>query len=559
MRTQRYDRPIALIVVLLIILTLFALPVFAQDDARSPHSLVIVLDGVRPDLLLNMQPPAIESLIDGSWWPRSKGNEPMTAWSYTARDVEDANPNSGPNHASIMTGVLASRHGAFTNSQFSAGVTDIAAYPHYLDRLESHYPQLTTVFLASWDADFTMITQADYRRMGQGGYGAASIRDDRRIAEIAVTILSGRDPETPIEGTDTRWEGGDADALFVFFDSTDAGGHTTILDPFDIRGFYPFHPDYIKALMTLDGYIARMLDAIVQRPTLEDEDWQIILTTDHGGFLANHGYDNATTRGVWFMISSSQVTAGELPAGVHHYDTAVTVLSHFSYPLPTGSLTLDGVDRGFGASPAPSPSPESRGISRVTGNQAAPDPLLLDADGFTLFFPLAADPFRYLKASRPLLTLQDRSGELYKLTIRDDHRFWVGIGGRLGNKEGGVTPDTVRSHWVRTLGAETISLGESGIVESARTYGLLPELNRETLVGIRVDGSGVVTLFGDRSDGYLYSVSGTAITGVSALYGTPLEVMFGESPSSYVQIDAALPLPEIHRLYREGQLSSTAP
>ena len=550
-----------IIVLLLIIPTIM---IMAQEG-RDPHSLVIVLDGVRPDLLLNVRPPAIQSLIDGSWWPESIEPHPKTAWTYTARAVEDANPNSGPNHASIMTGVSAAQHGAFTNSQFRAGVVDIARHPHYLDRLEHYDPRLTTVFLASWDADYTMIANADFRRIGQGGHGMASVLDDRRITEIAETILSGRRLDDPIMGTDSQWDGGDVDALFIFFDSTDAGGHSTMFNPFDNRGFYPFHPAYVDALLTLDGYIARILTALTERATLDQEQWQIILTTDHGGFLADHGYDNVTTRGVWFLVSSPQVIPGPLPPGVHNYDAAVTALSHFSYPLPTGPVSLDGVDRSRGADPD---SPEAYSILSLPpeqtmiypGDHNDPQQLVVGPEGFTVWFPLPADPFRYLRTSRPILTLQDSLGDRFTITIRDDYRFWVGLGGRLGNKDGTVTPDIMTPHWVRTLGAgmsytDTATSRESYV---SAIYGLLPQLDRETLIGIRIDGSGVMTLFADRSDGYLYSISGEAIPGFSAVQGTPIRLTFHESITSYRMTGAALSLPEIYRMYREGQLTQAA-
>ena len=467
-------------------------------------SLVVILDGVRADALLNSGAEQLIRLIREPWQ-----EEYETAYSFKAGTIPDANPNSGANHASIMSGVTAAKHGVYTNTLFADGAADINSYPHYLDILEQTNPDIRTAFLASWDADYTMIQSADFKRKGLGGHGKASISDDALIGEYAEIMLQGGQTSIPGSGG-TGWTGGDIDALFIFFDSPDAGGHGFNLDILGSLGFYPYNPDYLAMIKSCDSYIKTAMDTITRRPDFAYEDWQFVFTTDHGGFGTSHGYYNASSMSVWFMHTAKDLEAGELAGIPKNYDLTATVLHHFG--LDTEKMKqegrLDGTAqvavKSGNLNQYPIVPPES--FSGEGLLQEGLLPVEFNSDGFTVVMKYNHPWYDILRSRHAIFST---SSELFasagfKFGIFTDYEFWTGIGGRRGKTDGSISYDDPDSDQNRSIGVTADWNGEH-----TSFYSLIPQPGRETFIGFSVDGEGNAILYCDRSDGYLYFVTGS--------------------------------------------------
>ncbi len=288
--------------------------------ASANKSLVIALDGVRADALLQANTPNIEGLINNTWSASYK-----TAYSFSAQTIFDADPWSGPNHASIMTSVTSAKHQVTGND--NVGLGNYATWPHYLKRLETANPSLNTAYLVSWATDLQIPSNADYIKQETDAANTARV----------VNILNGT-------FSDTSWAAGtDPDAMFLFLDEPDHAGHA--------YGFSPAIANYITALQTVDGQIGQILTALKARPNFSNENWQIIITSDHGGSPdLNHGYPRADNWTIPFIVTSKTVQAGELAGTASNVDTAITALAHMG--LTTTGLGLDGVVRGASVLPA---------------------------------------------------------------------------------------------------------------------------------------------------------------------------------------------------------------
>ena len=471
-------------------------------------SLVMILDGVRADALLNSGAAQLTQLIREPWQ-----GDYETAYSYKAQTILDANPNSGANHASIMSGVTAAKHGVYTNAMFADGDADIDSYPHYLDILEQVNPNIRTAFLASWGVDYTMIQSADFKREGQGGHGRASITEDRLISSYIEKILQGGRTFLPGSGG-TEWMGGDIDALFVFFDTPDAGGHGFDLDIFGPVGFYPYNPDYLEMIRTCDSYIETAMQAISQRPDFAYEDWQFVFTTDHGGFGAFHGYYNASNMSIWFMHTAKDLKAGELAGIPKNYDLAATVLHHFG--LNTEKMKQEGVQDGAAQVTVkpknlnydPGREPESLDDGELL-------PVKFDADGFTVVMKYNHPGYDMFRSQHAIFsTPSELASAGIKFGIFTDYEFWTGIGGHLGKTDGSITYDDRDADQNRSIGVtanwESDGGGSgSGSGREASFYSLVLQPGRDTFIGFSVDGEGNAILYSDRSDGYLYFITGS--------------------------------------------------
>jgi len=72
----------------------------------------------------------------------------------------------------------------------------------------------------------------------------------------------------------------DPDVLFVYFRDVDEKGHD--------HGFDVTVSEYMSQIEKTDLYIKRIIDSLESRPSFENEEWLITVSTDHGGLCDTH-------------------------------------------------------------------------------------------------------------------------------------------------------------------------------------------------------------------------------------------------------------------------------
>jgi len=272
----------------------FVLAATAAAAPQRAKSLVVCFDGWRADAVGPAATPSVDRLATGAWQPGYRA-----FFTATARVIDDAPSVSGPNHTAILTGLTARRSGVQSNDD--AELSAVRA-PDYLRLLEEHDAALVTLKLAAWPRDERIPSGAD----------VVAIGPDATIVARAATALAG-----------------DVDALFLFLDGPDAAGHA---EGFETQA-------YVRAVREADAALARLLTVIAARPSFADEDWQILVTTDHGGVGRDHGGASAAETTIPFLVASRETPLAT--GSARNVDVAPTVLAHFGIdPAP---LRLDGV------------------------------------------------------------------------------------------------------------------------------------------------------------------------------------------------------------------------
>jgi hypothetical protein len=290
----------------------------AEANAQQ-KTLVIGVDGLRADAMELANTPFLDSLLSGSFG----GGTFHTAYSPYAQ-AEDITI-SGPNHSSMLTGVHRDRHGVTDNSY--SGI-NFDQYPDYLSRLEAANPSLNTVRLMTWTSGHNaMPTGADF----------AINSSDQGNANQTAQLLAGTHPSI----------NADPDAIYLFLDDVDLAGHS--------GGFCDNRvqcPGYFNEIEQVDGQIGQVLSAISARPGFANEDWQIILTSDHGGNPdGGHGGGTPEKRTIPFVVSGRNVAPGLPFPAPRNVDVAKTVLTHMGVAIPD---SLDG--HAVGVEPTASPA-----------------------------------------------------------------------------------------------------------------------------------------------------------------------------------------------------------
>jgi len=291
-------------------LALLWLNTACAEEAPSPKVLLIGLDGVRVDILAQAHTPNIDALAGAGLFSDQ-------AW--TGEETV-----SGPGWSSMVTGVWADKHGVH-NNDFSEN--DYARFPDFLTRLEQV------------DTAFNTFAVLDWPPLGETVDGGPLISD---AIDVKVTF-DGEDlgydvaDSLSVLAAIDHLTHADPDAAFVYLGNIDVVGHDT--SSLDSR--------YLAAIEAADVQVGQLLDAVRARATHADEDWLILMSTDHGRRDdGGHGGQSLEERTIFYLASGSarDAVGVDRPDGPFIVDVAVTALAHLGVAVDP-AWGLDGTVR----------------------------------------------------------------------------------------------------------------------------------------------------------------------------------------------------------------------
>lgn len=237
---------------------------FAQQE---PKVLFIGIDGVRSDALIQANTPNLDDLMSNGLYTYDSWHLGVTV--------------SAPSWSSMLTGVWEAKHNIYNNSYTGSNYDE---YPYFPTRAKEYKPDLKAVEVTSWGP---MSDISNGGSVYNGGWDQSILvpTDDVILSTAQTQLL---DP--------------DLDILFVHFDDVDAVGHG--------NGFAPDISIYMNQIEYIDNQIGQLLNSLYSRVNYEDEDWLILLTTDHGGIGFGHGGNTNNERHIWWIASGSSIPNG---------------------------------------------------------------------------------------------------------------------------------------------------------------------------------------------------------------------------------------------------------
>ena len=273
---------------LLLILLCVPLLINAQTTKKV---LLIGIDGCRADALELANTPTIDNLIANGVYSPDALNDDITI--------------SGPGWSAILCGVWSNKHLSVDNSFVG---TDYTNYPPLFKRIEDFDNNLHTVSICNWNPinDYIVQNHADYK---------LNVSSDADVSSEAVNYLSSNDP----------------DCMFLHFDDVDHAGHAD--------GFSPNVSQYITAIEGVDAYISPIMQSISQRPNYANEDWLVLITTDHGGLGTSHGGNSIEEQNIFVIASGNAIAQSTILA-----DSNMIFDSVYNCLADTTELQFDGVD-----------------------------------------------------------------------------------------------------------------------------------------------------------------------------------------------------------------------
>ncbi len=254
--------------------------------------LFIGLDGCRTDALLAANTPALDSLM----------NQAVVSLHCD----RGAHTVSVPGWSTLLHGVNPDKH-SLTSNSFRGN--NYKRYPDLFHYINLYHSDLSLATITHW-ADFLRITTfEDY---------ANFFKTDEKVKDDAIRLIENCTP----------------DVLLLHFDDIDGAGHN--------KGFAPNIPEYIQSIEYNDQLTQEIMEVIYQREATLNEEWLVIVATDHGGNGTGHGGqdDLEETRFVFLIVRTPQQSRVDIPSS-HNVDVMPTILEYLQIPI-NDDWDLDG-------------------------------------------------------------------------------------------------------------------------------------------------------------------------------------------------------------------------
>ncbi len=209
---------------------------------------------------------------------------------------------SGPGWASLLTGVWIDQHGIKDNRFFGGR---FQAHGHFMRTIKEMKPGAWCASFADWPpihnsiADGSRVNGKEFLDVkftcdsDKKRHGTDYPEKDIEIRDAALNTLRTQDP----------------DVAFVYFAQVDEFGHA-VADP---RGaFSPSNEVYLNSISHVDAHVGELLRAMRARPKFAEEDWLVLVTTDHGGRGTSHGGDSDEERNIWLIAQGKDLPKEKL-------------------------------------------------------------------------------------------------------------------------------------------------------------------------------------------------------------------------------------------------------
>ena len=275
-----------------------------NSATRRQHVLIVAWDGVRDDERRAARTPHLDALAARGFLAQVR--------------VHERNATiSGPVWSTVFTGVYSDAHGVRDND-FSSNRFD--RYPDVISRLLEARPDATAFAGGQWAPLFT--TYAGGPLFPHGAYWppvSQPATQDLATLRAADEATTGRAAAELLNR--------DHALVFAYLVLADMVGHD--------QGVTAL---YRHAIEICDHQLGVLLAAIDARSSRQDEDWTVIVLTDHGHRdEGHHGGDSDAERLAWIAAAGPEITA-ESGRLVDHADVAAHVLALLGVPIGEGEL-----------------------------------------------------------------------------------------------------------------------------------------------------------------------------------------------------------------------------
>jgi predicted AlkP superfamily pyrophosphatase or phosphodiesterase len=298
-----------------------------NELAKKPKAVFIIVDGIAGDVIQKLNPPVLGEISKEGGFTLAHVGGGKGTYSETPTI-------SAVGYNSLLTGTWVNKHNVWDN--------DIAdpnyRYWNLFRIVKESNPALKTAVFSTWEDNRTKLIaegleeagkisvdfkfdglEFDTVRFPHDKEGIFYQRIDDAVAEEAAKVISKESP-------DLSW---------VYLEFTDEMGHR-----------HGDSPQFTNAVIAADKQIGKIWAAIKKREQESNEDWLIVITTDHGRDAQtghNHGGQSDRERSTWIVTNAHKRNErfNQNPGIV---DIFPSILNHLNIQMPDDvNREVDGV------------------------------------------------------------------------------------------------------------------------------------------------------------------------------------------------------------------------
>lgn len=229
-----------------------------EDTGTTKKVLLIGYDGFTRETLPLLQEGAVSHALENGTYETT----------YAGGDIHQQSTSTAPGWASILTGKWGDETGVIDNT--SRKPKEVSTFLQEAEKLGYQ-----SSFTASWDTHFLTTYAEDLD--GKETYTLTK-SDQETLDVVASSIL-----------LDT------SDVIFFTLEAADHSGHTI--------GYGNKVEEYVQACIEMDQKTDALLHLVEERSSVYDEQWFILITSDHGGIENNHGNQSEQERNTWLVTT----------------------------------------------------------------------------------------------------------------------------------------------------------------------------------------------------------------------------------------------------------------
>ncbi|MDC1116786.1 alkaline phosphatase family protein [Luminiphilus sp.] len=294
--------------------------------AKSPAAIFIIVDGIPADVLENTSTPVLDSIAGKGGYTRA----------YVGGEIggESQSPTSSAiGYNNLLTGTWANKHNVYDNQVNAPNY----AYWDIFRMAKEQDPTLQTAIFSTWTDNRTKLIGDGLKEAGGNKldyvFDGFELNVERFPHDLQGNYIRAIDDLVTDEAA--RYvESNGPDLSWVYLEYTDAVGHN-----------YGDGPEMTAAVQYMDGQIGKIWSAVQKRQQAYDEEWMIVITTDHGRDAKtgqDHGNQSERERTTWIVTNSDDLNERyyQTPAIV---DILPSIAAHLKLEIPENIRNqLDG-------------------------------------------------------------------------------------------------------------------------------------------------------------------------------------------------------------------------
>lgn len=312
--------------IVIVALTLSACQMPGSPAQKTPKAIFIIVDGIAADVIEGTYTPHIDELAGSDGYARSHVGGEINGPSQSPTV-------SAVGYNSLLTGTWANKHNVYDNAIESPN------YQYWdIFRIAKHHnSSLQTALFSTWQENRTHLVGDGLSEAGGSKldyYFDGFERDLERFPhDENRTYIKDIDELVSTEAARYVREHG-PDLSWVYLEYTDDIGH-----------MFGDGPELTEAVTLIDDYVGKIWDAVQSRQNAHNEDWLIVVTTDHGRDVAtgkSHGGQSARERTTW-IATNSQNLNNHFSNTSAIVDILPSIANHLELTIPSEiAAQLDG-------------------------------------------------------------------------------------------------------------------------------------------------------------------------------------------------------------------------